>query len=80
MRKIAIVVLFAIMAAALAACTIVPNTPPNTPPLNEDVTITLLAGEGLFPDGKTSVNVNPDTNGKVTLKDEPRKDGYAFAG
>ncbi|MDE6586238.1 MAG: CotH kinase family protein [Clostridia bacterium] len=49
---------------------------------NEDTDgiITFSAGQGLFADGKSSIKVNPDGNGKVTFDGEPRLDGYAFAG
>lgn len=73
MKKICLIVLFAVMSAALvalAAC--IPDT--------NGVVVTFSAGDGAFADGKASVSVSADQNGKVTVKSESRLDGYAFGG
>ena len=74
MRKIAIVSLFVIMLLALAACAI-----PN-PSQYDNVEVAFETGQGIFADGKTSVTVKPNSNGNVTIGEQPRLDGYAFSG
>lgn len=74
MKKTAIIILFIVMLAALTACSLVPDQSGGN-----DVVITFETAQGAFADGKTSVKVKAE-NGKVTLSDEPRRDGYAFDG
>lgn len=71
MRKYAIIVLLVIMLSALAACTLT-----NT----KDISVTFLTGDGAFTDGQTTATVKSDANGKITMNEEPRLDGYAFNG
>lgn len=95
MKKIAIIVLFIVMVLALTACSLIPkpNGPndPNDPnqsdnpnttdnPDGSDVTVMFVTDQGAFADGKTTVNVKADADGKVTITDEPRRDGHAFTG
>lgn len=76
MKKIVIIVLFAVMLVALTAC--IPVAPPSD--TGNDVVITFSTEQGAFANGETSKKVKPDVNGKVTINDEPRLDGYAFSG
>ncbi len=76
MRKIVIIVLFAVMLVALTAC--IPVAPPSD--TDSDVVITFSTEQGAFANGETSKKVKSDVNGKVAINDEPRLDGYAFSG
>ena len=87
MKKIAIFILLAVMIFALAACGLIDINKPDNGDDNTDnndnkteVVLTFDTGSGAFADGKTSVNVTADDNGKVTMTNEPRRDGYAFNG
>lgn len=91
MKKVAIFILLIIMLSALVACTATPKEPskpsqptkPNDTPDDTDddgVVVKFVADQGAFADGKTSLKIKPDENGKVTINSEPRRDGYAFCG
>ena len=70
MKKIVIIVLFAVMLVALTAC--IPVAPPSD--TGSDVVITFSTEQGAFANGETSKKVKPDVNGKVAINDEPRLD------
>lgn len=59
----------------LSACTAC-----NVSDTGNGATLTFSAGQGEFDDGQTSVIVNTDNNGKVTMETLPHRDGYAFDG
>lgn len=80
MKKMAIFLLAAVMLTALASCELIKNPDPRPTPTPNEVEIAFNAGEGAFADGTTSVKVKPDSNGKIAIQTEPRKDGHAFAG
>lgn len=87
MKKIAIIILLAVMIFALAACGLIDNNKPDNGDDNTDnndsnteVVVTFATGSGAFADGTTSVNVTANDNGKVTMSNDPRRDGYAFNG
>lgn len=57
-----------------------PNEPDPEDPDDQGVVVTFVAGQGAFADGKTSMKVSADKDGKVEIDNEPLRDGHAFAG
>lgn len=79
MRKLVIAICLlcaTIICVVCAACTV--NDSDNH--VDNDFVISFSAGQGMFLNGETVMDVKPDDSGRVIMDSEPRRDGYAFAG
>ncbi len=57
------------------------DPPPEDDPIKPgDISVTFDTAEGEFAEGKTSVTLKVGNDGKVTLEQQPYRDGYAFDG
>lgn len=57
------------------------DPPPEDDPIEPgDIAVTFDTGTGAFAEGKTSVTLKVGDDGKVTLEQQPCRDGYAFDG